>query len=294
MGPGCRAKGRFRYGLSGRDGGTTTRRAKSRNRRREGADALTTKAHGALGIPVGRSTRIPLTVGGLPLIKLRPTEDLPPSIWTGGEIKWQIRIWSNAGRRPLQFGCQKGIQIPPTGEGGLRRSEPWLQKRLLIITAMEPWACRRPDSHGARLHGYDKVSGKEVGAVSLPAPQSGSPMTYMLGGKQYIVVAVSGGTLTRESILRLPYRPNSVCSRSSALATIFACRKSAGRTHGVLQRKLRVRFGTACTRMNRQREGRPCTPISVLAATERILQEATRVSTAHRRTVPAPTGTPSA
>ena len=37
------------------------------------------------------------------------------------------------------------------------------------------------------LRAYDKATGKEVGAVYMPAPQSGSPMTYMLNGKQYIV-----------------------------------------------------------------------------------------------------------
>ena len=39
------------------------------------------------------------------------------------------------------------------------------------------------------LRAYDKATGKEVGAVYMPAPQTGSPMTYMLNGKQYIVVA---------------------------------------------------------------------------------------------------------
>ncbi len=34
----------------------------------------------------------------------------------------------------------------------------------------------------------------------MPAPQSGSPMTYMLNGKQYIVVAVSGGAYSGEYI----------------------------------------------------------------------------------------------
>jgi quinoprotein glucose dehydrogenase len=43
------------------------------------------------------------------------------------------------------------------------------------------------------LRAYDKRSGREVGAVYLPAPQSGSPMTYLLDGRQYIVVAVSAG-----------------------------------------------------------------------------------------------------
>ena len=43
------------------------------------------------------------------------------------------------------------------------------------------------------LRAYDKSTGKEVGAVYMPAPQSGSPMTYMLNGKQYIVLAIGGG-----------------------------------------------------------------------------------------------------
>jgi len=55
------------------------------------------------------------------------------------------------------------------------------------------------------LRAYDKTNGKEVGAIYLPAPQSGSPMTYMLNGKQYIVVAVSGGPYSGEYLaFRLP------------------------------------------------------------------------------------------
>jgi glucose dehydrogenase len=46
---------------------------------------------------------------------------------------------------------------------------------------------------GEILGAYDKATGKEVGAVWMPAPQTGSPMTYMAKGKQYIIVAVSGG-----------------------------------------------------------------------------------------------------
>ncbi len=55
------------------------------------------------------------------------------------------------------------------------------------------------------LRAYDKASGKEVGAVYMPAPQSGSPMSYMLDGKQYLVVAVSGAGYSGELIaFRLP------------------------------------------------------------------------------------------
>jgi quinoprotein glucose dehydrogenase len=34
----------------------------------------------------------------------------------------------------------------------------------------------------------------------MPAPQTGSPMTYMVNDKQYIVVAVSGGPYSGEYI----------------------------------------------------------------------------------------------
>ena len=64
---------------------------------------------------------------------------------------------------------------------------------------------RRHGVRAAMLRAYDKTNGKEVGAVSLPAPQSGSPMTYSVDGKQYIVVAVSGGAYSGEYIAyRLP------------------------------------------------------------------------------------------
>jgi glucose dehydrogenase len=51
---------------------------------------------------------------------------------------------------------------------------------------------------GAMLRAYDKATGSEVGSVYMPAAQSGSPMTYMLNGRQYIVVAVSGGNYAGE------------------------------------------------------------------------------------------------
>jgi quinoprotein glucose dehydrogenase len=55
------------------------------------------------------------------------------------------------------------------------------------------------------LRAYNKATGKEVGAVYMPAPQSGSPMTYMLNGKQYIVVAISGAGFPGELVAyRLP------------------------------------------------------------------------------------------
>jgi quinoprotein glucose dehydrogenase len=55
------------------------------------------------------------------------------------------------------------------------------------------------------LRAYDKKTGEEKGAVFMPAPQSGSPMTYMLDGQQYLVVAIGGGNVSAELLaFRLP------------------------------------------------------------------------------------------
>jgi len=41
--------------------------------------------------------------------------------------------------------------------------------------------------------------------VEMPAPQTGSPMTYMLDGRQYLVIAVSGAGYSGElRAYRLP------------------------------------------------------------------------------------------
>ena len=50
------------------------------------------------------------------------------------------------------------------------------------------------------LRAYNKDTGEQVGEVLMPAQISGSPMTYLIDGRQYIIVAVSGGNYTGEYI----------------------------------------------------------------------------------------------
>ena len=55
------------------------------------------------------------------------------------------------------------------------------------------------------LRAYDKMTGADAGAVYMPAPQTGGPMTYMLDGKQYVVVSIAGGNYSAELVAyRLP------------------------------------------------------------------------------------------
>jgi quinoprotein glucose dehydrogenase len=91
----------------------------------------------------------------------------------------------------------KGVDIPRTGQAGAVGA--LVTKTLVIIG--EPQATTLPSRpRGAMLRAYDKATGKEVGAVYMPAQQSGTPMTYRINGRQYIVIAVSGGNYSGEYI----------------------------------------------------------------------------------------------
>jgi quinoprotein glucose dehydrogenase len=91
----------------------------------------------------------------------------------------------------------KGVQIPKTGQQGIVGIV--VTKTLVIVG--DPMLTAPPGRpRGAMLRAYDKQTGAEVGGVWMPAPQSGNPMTYMADGRQYIVVAVGGGTYSSEYI----------------------------------------------------------------------------------------------
>jgi quinoprotein glucose dehydrogenase len=113
-----------------------------------------------------------------------------------GELKWQVPH----GDTPdvvRNHPKLKGLTIPKTGQGG---SVGVLVTKTLVIAA-DPLVTTTPEHpRGAMMRAYDKQSGKEVGAVWMPAPVSGSPMTYRVDGRQYIVIAVSGGNYSGEYI----------------------------------------------------------------------------------------------
>ena len=96
------------------------------------------------------------------------------------------------------------MNIPKTGQAGTSGVGLLVTKTLVIMG--DPQVTTPPGRpRGAMLRAYDKATGQQVGAVWMPAQQSGSPMTYMLDGKQYIVVAVSGGVYSGEYLaFKLP------------------------------------------------------------------------------------------
>jgi quinoprotein glucose dehydrogenase len=127
-----------------------------------------------------------LNVRGLPLIK-PPYGSITAIDMNKGELLWKIahgETPDNVKNHP----ALKGLNIPRTGRTG--RIGVLTTKTLLI--AGEGGFATYPEGRGAMLRAYDKATGAEVGAVFMPAPQTGSPMTYSVNGTQYIAVAVSG------------------------------------------------------------------------------------------------------
>ena len=140
----------------------------------------------------------PLTagLGGLPIIK-PPYGVITALDMNSGTLKWQVPHGDTPDavrNSPLL----KGMNIPKTGQNGIVGVV--LTKSLVIVG--DPQMTASPDRpRGAMLRAYDQQTGQEVGAVWMPAPQSGNPMTYMLDGRQYIIVAVGGGIYTSEYIV---------------------------------------------------------------------------------------------
>ena len=136
-----------------------------------------------------------LNVEGLPIMK--PPYGVVAAInLDRGEMVWQVPH-GDTPDAVRNHPALKGINVPKTGQSV---SVGLTVTRTLVIVGDGQVTNPGNRPRGAMLRAYDKASGKEVGAVYLPAPQSGSPTTYSVDGKQYIIVAVSGGAYSGEYI----------------------------------------------------------------------------------------------
>ena len=135
-----------------------------------------------------------LTVQGLSIVK-PPYAVISAINLDRGDLQWQVPY----GETPdavRNHPALKSLKLDNTGQPGSVGLV--VTKSLVILGDSQITSVSHP--RGAMLRAYDKSTGKEVGAVWMPAPQSGSPMTYMWDGKQYLVVAVSGGAYSGEYI----------------------------------------------------------------------------------------------
>jgi quinoprotein glucose dehydrogenase len=128
-----------------------------------------------------------LNVQNLPIVK-PPYGVLVAIDLDTGELKWSVPH----GETPdvvRNHPALKGLTIPRTGQNG---SQGLVVTKTLVIMGDRQVTAPPGRPRGAMLRAYDKQTGEQVGEVLMPAGQTGSPMTYMVDGRQFIVVA-SGG-----------------------------------------------------------------------------------------------------
>src|SRR5437762_2841049 len=192
------AAGRGRTGTSPAEGGAATAAGGGRGGRGGRGGAAPAAPDGAAPAAGGGGGRGGLTdgLGGLPIIK-PPYGVLSAIDLDKGELKFQVPHGDTPDavrNSPLLA----GMNIPKTGQNG----SVGLAVTKTLVIAGDPQVTAPPGRpRGAMLRAYNKETGAEVGAVWLPAAQSGSPMTYKgQDGRQYIVVSVSGGNYSGEYV----------------------------------------------------------------------------------------------
>lgn len=136
---------------------------------------------------VGLSSLMPGTTGlpgpqGLPFTK-PPYGRITAIDLNRGEQVWQVAN----GDGPRDHPALKGLNLPPLGIPG--RPAPLLTKTLLFLGEGSDTMFAAVGT-GKKFRAYDKATGKVVWETDLPAGTTAGPMTYLLKGKQYIVVPI--------------------------------------------------------------------------------------------------------
>jgi quinoprotein glucose dehydrogenase len=130
-----------------------------------------------------RLPTVPSLPDGLPLFK-PPYSRLTAIDMNTGEHVFLVPLGN--GNRVRKHRLLAGLDLPPLG-GDSTFSGPLLTKTLLVhaLTA-------GGSNDGPRLVAFDKKTGAELGSVDLPGAPIGTPMTYLLDGKQFFALTVSG------------------------------------------------------------------------------------------------------
>ncbi len=138
---------------------------------------------GAEFLAGGNERRQPQMPEGLPLWK-PPYSRMTAIDMNTGEHAWMTP--TGDGDRIRNHPRLRDLDLPPLG-GDAGRNGPVVTSTLVIYTLTAGGT-----NGGPRLVAYDKATGEPRGDVDLPGGAIGTPMTYMLDGRQYIALTVGG------------------------------------------------------------------------------------------------------
>ena len=143
-----------------------------------------------------RGGAIPRMPEGLPLFK-PPYSRMTAIDMNKGDHVWMMPLGD--GQAVRSHPRLKDLNLPPVGgDSGL--SGPLLTRTLLISAV----SSGGKNDDGPRLVAHDKATGRQLASVDLPSGAIGTPMTYMLEGKQYIALTVGGDPVPELVAFTLP------------------------------------------------------------------------------------------
>ena len=123
---------------------------------------------------------------GLPLVK-PPYGRITALDLNRGELKWTVAN----GDGPRFHPELKALNLPPLGQSV--RAAPLVTKSLLFVTEGDQINVRTPPNGGGKkIRAFDKTTGQVLWETALEAGSTGTLMTYLHKGKQYVVVAIGG------------------------------------------------------------------------------------------------------
>jgi len=147
-------------------------------------------APGALGGRGGGGRGGTFLQGTIPMIK-PPYDRITAYDMNTGEMLWQKPHGTTADsirNNP----ALAGLDVSRLGAYG-RIFIGVLTTKSLLIAGEGDVHTNASGETVALLRAYDKATGADAGSVEMPARQTGSPMSYVHDGKQYIVLAVTHG-----------------------------------------------------------------------------------------------------
>jgi quinoprotein glucose dehydrogenase len=173
--------------------------------RNTGRNAQAGTAPGSTAEDGDQSMRLPTGMNtgpqGLPLIK-PPWGRITAIDLNTGDHLWMIAN-GDAPDYVKNHPALKGIDLSNTGKPS--RSPLMVTKTLLFGADGNNLFSNPPGAGGNMFRAIDKKTGKVVYEMALPAMATGIPMTYMAGGRQFIVIAVGAAGVPAELVaLALP------------------------------------------------------------------------------------------
>ncbi|MEO5926274.1 MAG: PQQ-binding-like beta-propeller repeat protein [Bryobacteraceae bacterium] len=138
---------------------------------------------------------------GLPLVK-GPWGRITAIDMNTGDHRWMVPN-GHAPKAVADNPALKGVDL--SGVGQPERAPLLVTKTLLFSGDGSGMFSSGPGGGGPLFRALDKATGKTLHEMALPANETGIPMTYMVNGKQYIVVAIGNRTFPAELVaLALP------------------------------------------------------------------------------------------